>query len=456
MTRCGELGVFEQQTDIGNPSKAGSTVFDSATGSYLVTGGGDNMWFTNDAFHFVWKHLDRDFTLQTAIDWPNAGGNAHRKACLMIRQSLTADSPYVDIAVHGDGLTSLQFRETPAGLTHEIQANVTRPPSVGISRQGDTFFMTLPNPAGGPFVPSGAFMRMKFSDPVYVGLAVCSHDDKVSEQAKFSNVGLQSREPAPGTKPVLHSTIEIVPIGSKDRRVLYHTLDHLEAPNWTRDGQYLLFNSGGRIFRLPVKGGTPQAIDTGFANRCNNDHGLSPDGTRLAISDQSRGGKSLIYIVPIEGGTPRQITTVAPSYWHGWSPDGLTVAYCAERNGEFDVYTMPAEGGQEKRLTTAKGLDDGPEYTPDGKFIYFNSDRTGTMQIWRMKPDGSDQEQVTTDEFNNWFAHPSPDGKWIVFLSYNKDVTGHPENKPVRLRLMPLAGDVPSKTSLGSLAVKAL
>jgi hypothetical protein len=398
------------------------------------------MWFTNDAFHFVWKRVSGDFAFQTAIEWPRGGGNAHRKACLMIRQSLTAESAYVDVAVHGDGLTSLQFRESPGALTHEIQANVSRPASVGIGRQGETFFMTLPNPAGGAFVPSGAYMRIKFSDPVYVGLAVCSHDDKVSEQARFSNVSLQSREAAAGSKPVLHSTIEIVPIGSKDRRVVYHTLDHLEAPNWTRDGQFLLFNSDGRIFRLPVKGGKPEALDTGFANRCNNDHGLSPDGTQLAISDQSRGGKSRVCIVPVGGGTPREITSLAPSYWHGWSPDGSTLAYCAERNGEFDVYTIPAEGGEEKRLTTAKGLDDGPEYTPDGKFIYFNSDRTGTMQIWRMKPDGSDQEQVTSDEFNNWFAHPSPDGKWIAFLSYNKDVAGHPENKPVRLRLMPLAG----------------
>jgi Tol biopolymer transport system component len=283
-------------------------------------------------------------------------------------------------------------------------------------------------------------MRIKLSDPVYVGLAVCAHDDKALETARFSQVALQARETRADQKPILHASLEIVPINSKDRRVAYHTLDHIEAPNWTRDNQFLLFNSGGRIFRLPVKGGKPVEIDTGFANRCNNDHGLSPDGLHLAISDQSRGGKSLIYILPVGGGPPKPITTLAPSYWHGWSPDGTTLAYCGERNGEFDVYTIPADGGEEKRLTTAKGLDDGPEYTPDGKFIYFNSDRTGTMQIWRMKPDGSDQEQVTSDEYNNWFAHPSPDGKWIVFLSYDKDVAGHPANKPVRLRLLPLAG----------------
>jgi TolB protein len=437
--RSGQLGVFDDQGDIGIVNKTSPAVCDTA-GSYLISGGGDNMWFTNDAFHFVWKRMSGDFALSAVIDWPHSGGNAHRKACLMIRQSLDSDSPYVDVAVHGDGLTSLQYRENSGGPTHEVQANITRPPLVGIGRQRDVFFMTVPDPTGPPLSPSGAFMRINLRDPVYVGLAVCAHDDKVLETARFSQVMLEAREPRANQKPVLHSTIEIVPINSKDRRVVYHTLDHLEAPNWTRDGLFLLFNSGGHIFRLSVSGGKPNEIETGFANRCNNDHGLSPDGMLLAISDQSRGGKSLIYTLPVSGGSPKPITKLAPSYWHGWSPDGSTLAFCGERDGEFDVYTIPIEGGDEKRLTTAKGLDDGPEYTPDGKFIYFNSERTGTMQIWRMKPDGSDQEQVTSDEFNNWFAHPSPDGKWIAFLSYEKDVTGHPANKPVRLRLMPIGG----------------
>src|SRR5439155_16511791 len=118
-------------------------------------------------------------------------------------------------------------------------------------------------------------------------------------------------------------------------------------------------------------------------------------GTTLAISDQSQGQRqSLIYTLPIAGGTPRQVTPGGPSYWHGWSPDGRTLAYCAQRDGEFDIYTIPVDGGPETRLTTAKGLDDGPDYSPDGKLIYFNSVRTGTMQVWRMKVDGSEQEAV--------------------------------------------------------------
>lgn len=434
------LGPFDAQADIGKVGKPGSASFESADGSLLVAGGGENMWFTNDAFHFVWKKMSGDFALQAAIEFSGAGGNAHRKACLLVRQNLTPGSPYVDVAVHGSGLTSLQFREAQDGTTHEIQANVSRPRRVGLERQGNVFFMTLPKAMADAAPLAGTFTRIKFADPVYVGLGVCAHDNQVLEQARFSQVDLRAKTLGVGPGPTLHCALEVVPLASKDRRVVYYTTNHIEAPNWSRDGKFLLFNSSGRIYRLPVDGGQPEPIDTGFAVRCNNDHGLSPDGARLAISDQSRGGKSLIYILPAAGGTPRQLTSQGPSYWHGWSPDSSTLAYCAERNGEFDIYTLPVEGGDEKRLTTAKGLDDGPDYAPDGKHIYFNSDRTGTMQIWRMKPDGSAQEQVTADEFNNWFPHPSPDGKWLVFLSYEKDVTGHPPNKPVRLRLLPLGG----------------
>ncbi len=398
------------------------------------------MWFTNDAFHFVWKRVSGDVALRASLELLGAGGNPHRKACLMIRQSLASDAAYVDVAVHGDGLTSLQFRCEPGGATHEVQARVRAPARAGIERQGDVLFMALPAQAEGPYAPCGPSVRVHFSDPVYVGLGVCAHDNGRLEQARFAEVRLERRQISAGAKPVLHSTLEVVPIDSKDRRVLYHTLDHIEAPNWSRDGQFLLFNGRGRIYRLPLSGGEPVAVDTGFARRCNNDHGLSPDGTRLAISDQSADGKSRIYVVPPGGGDPRQVTALGPSYWHGWSPDGSTLVYCAERDGEFDVYSIGVEGGKERRLTNAKGLDDGPEYTPDGKYIYFNSDRTGIMQIWRMQPDGSGQQRVTADEYNNWFAHPSPDGKWIVFLSYGKEVAGHPPNQPVRLRLMPLGG----------------
>jgi TolB protein len=352
----------------------------------------------------------------------------------MVRQSLAPDSAYADAAFHGDGLTSLQYREASAAPTREIQSNVKSPRRLRLEKRGKYVSMSmardgeLPHPAGGSF-------RLVLEDPFYVGLAVCAHDDKALETAVFSKVELSEGAPL-SAPPSLISTLETVAISSKDRRVVWWTTNLIEAPNWSREGN-LVFNSTGRLWRMPVAGGEPQAIDTGFATRCNNDHGISPDGGQLVISDQSQGDRrSRIYTLPFGGGPPTQITEAAPSYWHGWSPDGQTLAYCAERNGEYDVYTIPAAGGVEKRLTTTKGLDDGPDYSPDGQFIYFNSDRTGKMHIWRMKLDGAQQKQITSDEWNNWFPHPSPDGRWLVFLSYEPEVKGHPENKDVMLRLL--------------------
>ena len=239
------------------------------------------------------------------------------------------------------------------------------------------------------------------------------------------------------------SYMQVYDLDTKKTQVVYKAKSHFEAPNWTRDGSSLIFNSHGRLYKKVVFScGEAVRLETGPATQCNNDHGLSPDGKYIAISS-SLDGKSMIYIVPSEGGEARLVTQEGPSYWHGWSPDGRTLAYCASRNNEFDIYTIPVEGGKEQRLTDAPGLDDGPDYSPDGQWIYFNSERTGHMQIWRMHPNGSNQEQVTFDEYNNWFAHPSPDGKWIVFLSYEKDVKGHPANKQVMLRMIPASGGTP-------------
>lgn len=432
-------GLFENHADIGNPQKTGSSHFEATNDSYRVAGGGENMWFGRDSFHFLWKQMSGDLRLSARIKWEAPGGNPHRKACLMIRQTLDPDSPYIDAVLHGDGLTSLQFREEKGGPTREVQSNSSGPAAIGIVRRGE-FYILLSGGSGVPLHPSGGTFKLKLTDPVYVGLGVCAHDEGRLETVRFSEVSLSPLQTVPWSNLVPQSTLEVVDIASKDRRAIFHLPGHFEAPNWSRDGSYLLFNMGGRIYRLPARGGHPVMVDTDFANRCNNDHGISPDGTQLVISDQSQNGGSRIYILPITGGTPRLVTPLAPSYWHGWSPDGKRLSYCAERDGEYDIYTISTEGGPESRLTSTPGLDDGAEYAADGRYIYFNSERSGAMQIWRMRPDGSNQEQVTNDQYNNWFPHPSPDGKWLVFLSYAPEIKGHPENKDVQLRLMSLPG----------------
>ncbi len=431
-------GLFESHGDIGTVLHAGSVEYDAAKRSYTIAGSGENMWSTKDAFEFVWKKMSGDVTLTADLSFLGKGVNEHRKAVLMIRQSLDADSPYADAALHGNGLTSLQYREEKGAATHEVQANISAPARVRIEKRGAYFSMWLAG-ASGEFRPAGGSTRIALKEPFYVGIGVCSHDKDVVERAVFSNVDLKAAEPAAAAASTLYSTVEIITVASTDRRAIYVAPERFEAPNWMPDGKSLLFNRNGRIEKIPVTGGTPQVLDTGFATRCNNDHGISPDGTQLAISDNSQEEhQSLVYIVPIGGGVPRRITQKSPSYWHGWSPDGKTLAFVGERNGEFDIYAIPAAGGEETRLTTAPGLDDGPEYTPDGKYIYFNSERTGHMQIWRMRADGSEQEQVTFGEENDWFSHFSPDGQQMVFLTYDASVKGHPENKDVMLRMMSL------------------
>lgn len=434
-----DLGIFSAHADVGSTAKPGAVEFDVATGEYRVTGGGENMWFTNDAFHFVWEKMSGDFTLAANIQFVGTNGNAHRKACLLVRQSLAAGSAYADVAVHGSGLTALQFRDATDDVTHEVISSDSAPARVRIEKRGD-YISLWTESADGELQLACGYQRVPLTDEFYVGLGVCAHDNKASEQAIFSNVQLTPLLPvSAAAKPALECTLETVAVSSGDRTLVYHTRDHIEAPNWSRAGKYFLFNCGGRIYKMATTNGPPELLDTGAAIKCNNDHGISPDGTLLAISDQTIPGGSRVYLVPIEGGAARQITSNAPSYWHGWSPNGRTLAFCGQRANEFDIYTIPVTGGQESRLTTAPGLDDGPDYSPDGKYIYFNSVRSGLMQIWRMKPDGSEQEQVTTDDYNNWFAHPSPDGKWIVFITFPKDVVGHPANQDVTLRAMSLA-----------------
>ena len=243
----------------------------------------------------------------------------------------------------------------------------------------------------------------------------------------------------------VYSMLETVDVATGERTVRKRFDSLIEAPNWLPDGNTLLYNAGGSLWLFDLASGESRKVDTGSAARCNNDHVLAPDGRQVGLSSAGPEGRSLVYVAPLSGGEPRLVTPVGPSYLHGWSPDGTTLAYCAERGGEFDIYTMPVEGGEETRLTDAPGLDDGPEYSPDGRYIWFNSVRSGLMQVWRMDAGGQDQTRMTWDEESNcWFPHLSPDGKQVAYIAYKKgDVApgDHPPCKHVEIRLMDADGE---------------
>jgi len=440
------IGIFAGHGDVGTNVKPGSADYIPATGQYIVSGAGYNIWGDHDEFQYVWKKMKGNFILYARAEFLGGWVDYHRKIGWMVRKTLDGNSPHVNAVVHGDGLTSLQCRPTAGAQTQEHRLRLSKVNILQLERKGNIYIMRAAI-YGQPF-QTDTLTGVDLGDEVYAGLFVGSHNADVLETGVFSNVNItvpMKGESNQSTQMTLGSRLEVLEIASGHRETIYEVPYSIQAPNWTPDGKDLIFNDAkGRVYKFDLSTRTPTPLNTGSVTANNNDHVISFDGKMLGLSSWVKDlGGSIIYTVPIEGGSPRQITPKGPSYLHGWSPDGKDLVFCGERNGEFDVYKVPAAGGKEIRLTISPGLDDGPEYTPDGRYIYFNSVRSGLMQIWRMRPDGSDQQQVTNDGYDNWFAHISPDGKWFVYLSFLPEETPagiHPPYKHVYIRLLPIDG----------------
>ncbi len=240
---------------------------------------------------------------------------------------------------------------------------------------------------------------------------------------------------------------------------LVYTADSIwEAPNWSPDGKYLISNSKGGIYKLVLQAddtATPEKLAIPGDYRCNNDKGLSPDGTKLAFSASRDGDHgSEVYLSNADGTGIRQMTHVPPSYFHGWSPDGKTLAFVAQRNGsqQFDIYGMPAAGGPETRYTMNPHHDDGPDYSPDGKWIYINSNRSGKEAVWRFPaagagPNDAKAQMVVSDDREDWFPHISPDGEKMVYIGYPSGTPTHdPRNVQIEIRMATISHGTVSTT----------
>jgi len=441
------IGIFEGHGDVGSDVKPGNATFDPMTRQYEVSGAGYNIWGDHDEFHFLWKKMKGDFIVYARGEFIGQGVEQHRKFGWMARKSLDGNSSQINTVVHGDGLTSLQFRRAPGEKTEEIRSQLKFADVIQLERKGNLYIMRVAK-FGEPFATE-LMANVDLGDEVYVGVFAGSHNKDIIEKAIFKDVRITvpQRPTETPNQMTLASNLEILDIATGSREIIYTAPNSIQAPNWTSDGKTLIYNGGGSMYNFDLAKREPQLLNTGDIKNNNNDHVISFDNKFLGLSSGVRElGGSIIYTVPIKGGTPTQITPKGPSYLHGWSVDGKDLVFCGSRDGKFDVYKVPSKGGPEVRLTDAEGLDDGPEYSPDGKYIYFNSNRTGTMQIWRMKPDGSNQEAVTAGEFHDWFAHISPDGKWIAFISFLKDEVpsgSHPPYKHVYIRLMPSSGGQP-------------
>lgn len=245
----------------------------------------------------------------------------------------------------------------------------------------------------------------------------------------------------------MKSILQIYDLEAGRAEVLLVLNDHYEAPNWHPTRDELLINGGGRMFRVDLDHPHPIIVNTGEAMRLNNDHGISPDGETLYLTDKTDTVKACVYRMPYAGGALQRLTERIPSYWHGVSPDGSWITYAGFRDGVCQIMQSSASGGDEQILTSGFTHCDGPDVSADGQWIWFNAERNGIADIWRMRRDGSGLERMTWDERVNWFPHPSPDGKNVVYLSYPEGTKGHPANLDVILRVMPAEG-APSRDLL--------
>ena len=402
-----DLGIFDRYSNLGEVRAAEPVSYDPASETYRL--GGET---------YLWTSVQGDFILRAEVSG-TAGG--------------------VRLADHlGTPVAAYELQpevDTAAWIVVEIR------------REGDTL-RTYGAPFGEPLA-LGTEGPAGLRNELFAGL----FSRAGAQEIHFRNVRLTKPAP-PDLVPYtdyLPSRLELLEVETGLRTVLLTSGHSLQAPNWTADGEYLIYNSNGFLYRYRLADGYVDLLNTGFATRNNNDHVLSFDGTQLGISHHvaEEDGASTIFVLPVEGADePRRVTLpyVGHSYLHGFSPDAKQVVFTGGRNGKYDIYLADVATGAETAVTDTPGLDDGPEFSADGRYIYFNSNRSGRMQLWRVDADGSNPTRLTRDDdYNDWFPHLSPDGEQIIFLSFGTDVESsqHPFYKHVTLRTMPVGGGEP-------------
>lgn len=368
------LGIFENQNDVGNVLHPGSAEYDADTKTYTVTGSGENMWLASDEFHFVWKKISaQDVALTANISILGTGGNEHRKAVLMIRQSLDGDSAYVDAARHGEGLTSLQFRDEKGAVTDEVESNVSGPARLRIEKQGDRFYLWIAG-ENEDLQFAGGSTRVEMHAPFYVGIGVCAHDKDAIVKAAFTNVDLNT---SVTHHKAAYSTVETA-LQSGDARTGYVSRERLTSPGWSVNGQALTFEIDGHRRETPF---TPLRT-------------AAPVGAPLTAQTESK-----------------------------------FVYSASNQSGSMQIWRKMADGSQPEQMTSDDFNNVSPSLSPDGKYLLFLSYSKDLKEL----PENQDVElrmMSLADKSIKTLAsfvggegslgtQPwSPDGRRVVFISY--------------------------------------
>jgi len=222
----------------------------------------------------------------------------------------------------------------------------------------------------------------------------------------------------------------------------------LEAPNWTLQGDALILNGDGKLWRLPIAEPRLEPITISDVPNLNNDHVLDPDGDHIFVSAYD---DWQLYRAPLAGGKAVRVSgSEGPQgllhFLHGVSPDGKELAFVgvtADRTESTvtfqtaEICTMSTDGRNFRQITNGGAPADGPEYSPDGEWLYYNTEAfSDHAQIARMRRDGSEVTRLTDEPTVDWFPHLAPDGKFAVYLAYPAGTKGHPADHRVELKLV--------------------
>jgi len=450
------LGIFQGSADVGRPSVIGpgAARYDWRTRSYELTGGGANMWGTGDHFRYLWLKVSGDVALEASVRFtdsqPDSGeAQPHRKACLVVRQSLDSSAAYADAALHADGLTSLQWRDAPGAVTHEVQSATSAPTRLRIEKRGDYVSMYVAQGAE-PLRPSGGATRLALSGPFYLGLGVTAHDSTRWETATFTDVRVARLAPAT-TDDAVVSTIETISLRSKDRRVA--AVETASSPVvgawWYPDSTRMLYFRDGdeQLSRvqadLPGRPASPNRIATPQRVRSTitscRECQTADTGRRWSVRDDDSHTNPTLALSWTESASAAFVTGNADpelGMIARWSPDGSALVFASLK--DHQIYLVRARSREPSKLTT-RGRNADPVFSPDGRYVYFSSDRSGRWQLWRVNLDGSTPEQLTRDDAESSRPYVSPDGRSIAFLSFDGATTNRGALRDARLRLLTLA-----------------
>jgi TolB protein len=374
-----DLGPFTTTTDIGELSRKTIVTYDRSSGIYFISAAGENIWGERDSFGFVSREIKGDASIGARIRFMGKSQQPHRKAGVMFRQSLSPDSVYADVVVHGNGLTSLQYRAETGGPTREIQCLQEAPTAVRLEKRGDYLQVFAAN-EDGVFLSTGCTIKIPFHGVFHAGLGVCAHDNQAFENARFSSVTVGLPPPR---KSVHISALEIVPVDSLERRVIWYSSTPMEVPSFTAKGDAVCFREDGQLKRLSLIGrAEPGLVDMTNIGECEMAQPLISAAQK--VIHKVDGGRAQIWLEPADG-RPRRLTSHGNNWLPRLAPDAQSFVFLSSQvkadkgkpgTGDYLLMLMPLAEGDERVLAQFYG---GPgslgisPWSPDGKRVVFVS-----------------------------------------------------------------------------------